>query len=662
MMKVLSFLKRVPPALRYRKLRPFFWDVFRSKWLARKSNENLLRAFGWNGTPEELIDALRERSRTSFFFHPRNRKDFFLNTLTSTQPLEDILDEADLVLRNRFQTLGSPVVDLGSTIPWQRDFKSGKEWPLRRLRKHELLDAGNSSDVKVPWELSRFHQVWWLGKAHWLTGNHAYAEKFGELVSDWIDKNPPGKGVNWPIAMEVSIRAMNWIAGYHFFCESQSFKRDFWVKFVRSLLEHGAFIESHIEYARINHNHFLSNVAGLIYLGIFFRDLPIGRRWLRWGVRELERQMQEQVYDDGVNHEKAIAYHRLVLEFFYSSALLCKINSITLSPLFWKRLEQMFGFLQSYSRADGSTPLVGDADDGRLFRFTMHQPINDHRHALSVGAILFRRPDLNASAGRFDQEAVWYFGGEGFEIHRMLGMQATLPGSQAFTAGGFYVMRTEHTHIFIDAGEIGLRGRGGHGHNDTLSFELWHHVPFVVDSGTFTYSADANMRRRLQGTASHNTVMVNDREIVDWTDLWSIKKDTTNPKVLNWSTDSGADILEAEHFGYQRLADPVVHRRKFIFDKTTSELLVTDTLTGRHAHTLSIRLHFHPAVSIEREGKNSYLVSNGGHRIRIAISEEADVTQTLYSPSYGILHQSSGLQVRLRTALPRTVTTRLTLL
>lgn len=662
MMNLLSFLRRVPPAVRYRKLRPFLWDVVRSKQLARKSNEDFFRAFGWTGTPEEFVDSLRETSRTNFFFHPRNRKDFFLNTLTFTQPLEAILDEADLVLTNHFQTLGSPVMDLGSTIPWQRDFKSGKEWPLRPLRKHELLDAGTSSDVKVPWELSRFHQVWWLGKAHWLTGNQAYAEKFGGLVSDWIEKNPLGVGVTWSIAMEVSIRACNWIAGYHFFCESQMLKQELWVKFVRSLLEHGAFIESHIEYGRVNHNHFLSNVVGLIYLGIFFRDLPEGRRWLRWGVQELEEQMQEQVYEDGVDHEKAIGYHRLVLELFYSSALLCKMNNINLSRPFWERLGRMFDFLQSYSRADGTIPFVGDADDGRLFRFSMHQPINDHRHALSVGAILFKRPDLNSAAGRFDQEALWYFGGEGFEIHRTLGMQAKISESRAFAAGGFYIMRTENTHVFIDVGEIGLRGRGGHGHNDTLSFELWHHVPFIVDSGTYTYSADTRMRTRLQGTASHNTVMVDDVEIADWTDLWTIKNDTTNPRVLNWSTDSAVDILEAEHFGYQRLPDRVVHRRKLVLDKTNNELLVTDTLTGQQAHFLQLRLHFHPAVSIEREEKNRYLASHGDHRIRIAISEEADMIGTLCSPSYGILQQSAGLQIRLRAALPYTVTTRITLL
>ncbi|MEX2191020.1 MAG: alginate lyase family protein [Bacteroidota bacterium] len=630
--------------------------------LMSSTDSSFVSAMGRSGSCEDFALGIHSSNRLRFFFHPRNRKDFFLNTLTSVQPYESILEEADHVLGNRFQTLGSPLVDLGNPIPWQRDFKSGKEWPLRELSVEEILDLKNPSDVKVPWELSRFHQVWWLGKASWVTGNPAYAEKFGSLVSDWIEKNPADQGTNWTVAMEASIRACNWIAGYYFFCESQALQKGFWFRFFRSLLVHGLFIESHIEYSGINGNHFLSNVVGLLYLGVFFQDLPAGKRWLRWAIPQLEKAIQKQVYDDGVDHEKAIAYHRLVLEFFYSSALLCKINNITLSVAFWEKLSRMFDFLKAYSRADETTPLVGDADDGRLFRFSMHQPINDHRHALSVGAILFKRPDLNSAAGRFDQEALWYFGGEGFEICRTLGMESKPKKSCAFPQGGFFVLQTENTHVFVDAGEIGLRGRGGHGHNDTLSFELWHKTSFIVDSGTYTYTADTKTRKLLQGTASHNTFMVDDLEITDWADLWSVANDSTNPKVLKWSTDSAADVLEAEHFGYRRLSDPVVHRRKFVFDKTKNGLEVTDTLTGQQAHTLQLRFHFHPSVSIEQEEKNRYLASNGDHRIRIAISEEADVVGTLYSPSYGILQQSTGLQIRLHKTLPHTVTTRITLL
>ena len=43
----------------------------------------------------------------------------------------------------------------------------------------------------------------------------------------------------------------------------------------------------------------------------------------------------------------------------------------------------------------------------------------------------------------------------------------------AFGDGGFYVLRNASSHVVIDCGEVGMRGRGGHGHNDITSFELF---------------------------------------------------------------------------------------------------------------------------------------------------------------------------------------------
>ena len=46
-------------------------------------------------------------------------------------------------------------------------------------------------------------------------------------------------------------------------------------------------------------------------------------------------------------------------------------------------------------------------------------------------------------------------------------------------------MRAPDTVMVIDAGEVGMRGIGGHGHDDVLSFDLWAAgAPLLVDSGT----------------------------------------------------------------------------------------------------------------------------------------------------------------------------------
>ena len=55
---------------------------------------------------------------------------------------------------------------------------------------------------------------------------------------------------------------------------------------------------------------------------------------------------------------------------------------------------------------------------------------------------------------------------------------------------------------------------GGHTHNDELSFEL--HVggqDFIVDPGTYTYTGDYRFRNSFRSSYSHNTVVVDKKEI-----------------------------------------------------------------------------------------------------------------------------------------------------
>jgi uncharacterized heparinase superfamily protein len=628
------------------------WNVCRKTAQLQDSEFRLLFPFR-----QDLLDFLEdfhESARLRFFFHPRNRKDFFISLLTQTQPYEDVLADAQDVLDNKFGALGSGAVNLGETIAWNRDFISGKLWPLKHLSSAEILDIGHSSDIKVVWELNRFHQVWWLGKAYWATQREEYARKFAELVEDWIQKNPVGSGPNWTTAMEVAIRACNWIAGYYFFCDSPSLSGKFWLKFLKSLYAHGRYVESHLEYARKNGNHLLADVVGLLTLGMFFRSARFGARWALQGAVALQEEMETQVYPDGVNYEKSIGYHRLVLELFYTATVLCQKNRIALEISFLLRLEAMFDFALAYTRPDGSAPTVGDADNGRLFQFSPREDFNDHRHALSVGAILFDRPDFRSAATGFSEDALWLFGGEGFEKHQRLQPIPRIPESKAFPDGGFYIMRSENTHIFVDTGDIGMRGRGGHGHNDTFSFELWcDGSPLIVDSGTYTYTGDTYLRNEFRRTSAHNTLVVDNTELADFTGLWSIRADESRPRVLRWSTGTDRDVLEAEHSAYLALPSRITHRRKFDFLKSPFLLTVTDHLQGSGSHLLESFLHFGPAVSIELAGTQKAIARIDNARYIVSISRgELSLAETWYSRSYGVKERNKTLKLGLNAIIP----------
>jgi uncharacterized heparinase superfamily protein len=161
-------------------------------------------------------------------------------------------------------------------------------------------------------------------------------------------------------------------------------------------------------------------------------------------------------------------------------------------------------------------------------------------------------------------------------------------------------MRADDSVMLIDAGEIGMRGLGGHGHNDVLSFDLWAAgAPLLVDSGTFTYTADPHARQAMRSTSAHNALRVDGQETSRlggdrW--LWLIENDA-HPRDVAWQSDAERDVFSASHDGYRRLPEPVMHTRRISFDKARRHWRIDDSLTGTGEHL--VELFFHPGVPFD---------------------------------------------------------------
>jgi hypothetical protein len=570
------------------------------------------------------------------------RADFAAELERHPERVAAVIAAAERTDRLEFDVLGSGPVPLGPTVNWHRDFKSGREWPLELAWRIDYSNPSDPSDVKVAWELSRFHPVAWLGQAYWLTGDERWARRFRSLVESWLAANPPGRGVNWAVPMEVAIRAANWIMGFGWFYGSPSLDEAFWVRVLASLWRHAEVIRWNLEYQRVLGNHYVSNGTGLVLLGAFFADTRRGRSWMGTGRRILEREIRREVHPDGVSYEKSVSYHRLVLECFYLGLIRGEAAGAVFSTGYRERLERMFEFTAAYTRDDGSTPLVSDADDGRVHRFAPEDRFTDHRHALAVGAALFQRADFARAAGPWHPEPLWLLGPE---AARAPVLSAESPRSRAFAAGGYYVMRGPGTHTFLDGGEIGIEGDAGHGHNDVLSFEL--HAPggtFIVDSGTYLYTSDPAAHRAFASTAAHNTVVVDGQEIAEFARLWHLVADHTAPRVLEWSSEGNEDRWTAEHHGYTRLPEPVVHRRSVRFRRAEREWLVRDQLLGQGRHRAELFLHLSPDSAVERVDEGAVDVTLGGGCLRIRCDGPLEVISGWVAPSYGVRRQAPVLR------------------
>ncbi|RJQ28492.1 MAG: hypothetical protein C4589_06220 [Peptococcaceae bacterium] len=563
-----------------------------------------------------FLTDFRKRTKPVFFINKKNFESFkaFLSP-------ENVIADAEAICAHEFDLLGSgrkKVDGPGGEIDWHTDFKTGASWDPSLFYLDVPVNRGDGSDIKVPWELSRFQHLPTLGKAYWLTGDERYAREFTAQAAGWLAANPPLYGVNWGCPMDAAIRAVNWLWGYYFFKDSPAVTDEFLSAFLKSLFIHGRYIMVNLERSMRGRsgNHYLADLAGLVYLGVLLPEFKEAGRWRECGVRGLIREMEEQVHPDGVSHEGSTGYHRLVAELFLSATLLGLKNGIDFPARYMKRLEKMVEFVLHYTSPGGTAPQFGDSDDGRLHILAGYGNWDrrDHRHLLSTGAVLFKRPDFRQAAGGLHEETLWLTGEEGLQQWKSLPAAPGCPSSRAFPHGGFYILRKDDFYLILDALPADPGAPPGHRHNSRLSFELCAcGEPFIIDPGTYVYTADKDMRNFFRSTACHNTVVVDGVEQSRLEpDLLFRLGGEAAARVNAWEENERYVFWDGEHAGYIRLPRPVIHRRRVWFDKKERFWLLKDELTGEGTHRYELFFHFaslavrfcpdHPgAVAVEGE-------------------------------------------------------------
>lgn len=634
------------------------------------------------GAPGELSDAaFRQALRAPYANLSADALAQHFRTRTQPRFLLDaarIAEDADWLRRQRpdlanrvvaaaatlcsgtYDLLGSGPTHLGPAPDWHADFVSGHRWPRAYFKDLDYLRLEESCDVKVPWELSRCQHWVTLGRAYALMGDSYCAELCAGQFRSWLRANPSHRSVNWGNAMEVAIRAVNWLWAFHLFQDAPEFSvNDRW-RMLKSLLQHARYVWDYCECAGslVNGNHCLAGAVGMAFLGILLPEYREAHRWRDRGLHILWEEMPRQVYPDGVDFEQGIGYHGLVLEFYYTIVALCAANAIPIPSEVRQRLERMFEFVLAYTRPDGRFPQIGDDDDGRLQQLDDEAPGSHVRH-LGVGAVMFERSDFLLAARGSVETALWLFGPTMLDRLASFPLsQHSLATSRAFPDGGFYILRQEDDYLIVDAGELGMRGIGGHGHNDILSFELCcGGQPFVVDAGTYAYSRSPSDRNRFRGTASHNVVQADGAEIARLGRgrfLWLISDDA-HPTVHAWLSSDEFDLFDGGHDGYQRLAEPVACRRRVLFDKRRRIFLVEDRLGGRGAHSFDLRLHLAPGVSVEREGLSVMLVNAEARLCVVPLivdDLELIVEEDWVSLGYGQRQRGAVLRYRRHGTLP----------
>jgi len=236
--------------------------------------------------------------------------------------------------------------------------------------------------------------------------------------------------------MDVSIRVSNWIWGYYLFKDSPILTDEFMIMFAKSLLIHGHHIMANLENKGFANNHYLSDLAGLIYLGVCFPEFKKAKIWRDYGIKELIREMQRQVYDDGMDFEASTCYHRLATELFFYPALLLNLNGVQLPTTFNEKMKKMFDFVLYVLKPNGMMPQIGDNDNGRLHILNKKEML-DMTYLLGYASIYYNDPAYKVAELGFAPECLWLFGPESYlRYEAMRGSSLHEIGSKAFRDSG----------------------------------------------------------------------------------------------------------------------------------------------------------------------------------------------------------------------------------
>ncbi|MCA1643832.1 MAG: heparinase II/III family protein [Acidobacteria bacterium] len=591
---------------------------------------------GLEAEPEESAHLSRER-------FPRETDELIARAL-------------QIVEADRWSLLGCGEFDFGGEVDWLRDPLSGARWS-RGFFADVKLFRGDGSDARVLWELNRLAHLVALGQAYAVTSDERLAEKFFAHVEGWRAQNPVARGANWASAMEVALRAANLLAALRLFRRSPLLDERKLSTLLATLDEHGEFVRAHLEFSHLaTSNHYLSNVVGLLWLGVLLPELEAARGWREFGLAEMLGEMDRQVLADGAHYESSTGYHRLVAEMLLYSFALCRANGIMIEEKYWSKLRAMLGYTRAYLRPDLSAPLVGDTDGGRFLPLST-RAADEHAYVVQIGAAVFDEPRFKLEA-RPPFELLWLLGEDGLRAYENVTAGEPTASSAAFACAGTYVLRDADLYLLMSASGAGARGRGSHAHNDALSVEVSAcGSNFVVDPGTYVYTADLAARHEFRSTAHHSTVEVDGAEQNETDERAPFRiGDDARPRLLRWSAGDARDLAIAEHRGYERLPAPVTHARAVLLDKRRRFFLVEDTFAGTGSHTFRFRFHAGRAVAarVREGGAELYDDANGARLFVVALDADAQAAVEARSTSrdYGERAPSQSLCWTLRAGAP----------
>jgi hypothetical protein len=539
---------------------------FRLFYELKRKTGILKRKFPVHPKPVQLLSLAEwKNSSKPFFFQSRN------DISLEKRPGEKLKQSFQKMMNGEIPFFSAQYVDLGLNYDWLTNPDSGFRYDIN---KHwsEINDySKEAGDVKYVWEKSRFSFLYTIIRYDYhFNENHA-AFVF-EQISDWIDKNPLNCGPNYKCSQEISLRLLNWIFALYFYKNAEALTDKIFQKIICSIYWQLHHVYHNIHFSRIavRNNHALTETLTLYIVSTLFPQFPHASQWKKKGKKWFEEEIAYQIYADGTFLQFSMNYHRVAVQLLTWAIKIAGLNSEPFAPLVYDRAYKSIHFLfQCQEESNGYLPNYG-SNDGALFFKLSGNDYRDYRPQLNALHILLTGKSLYNETY---EDVFWYGNGINLNFEPLKKQYGTV----RFETGGYYLIRESETLTFIRCGKHKDRPA----HADNLHVDIWYKGEnILLDGGSYKYNAGDDELKYFMGTASHNTVMLNEDDQMLKGDrfIW-----------YYWSQSIAAGMEEKKEYiefrgktaCFRQLSTDIVHERIIRKYKNKPEWEITDIIHNK---------------------------------------------------------------------------------
>ncbi|MBL7107873.1 MAG: alginate lyase family protein [Candidatus Cloacimonetes bacterium] len=372
-----------------------------------------------------------------------------------------------------------------------------------------------------------------------------------ELIIEWINNNKDINHISWD-PYPISLRIVNWIK----FLSKNHISHDD----INSSLYQQSFVLFRRREYHLLTNHLFKNIVALLFAGVLFNE----KKWKNWALRELKKQLKEQLTIDNYHFELSPTYHAIFTQDLLNIYNLLMNNSDNDSRELAKEIEVLIPDILYWCDYFSNNEEYLKINDVNYEGCPTLNELNEYAKLLGIN-----RSDIKQKNNHYP------------------------------------ILENNNLKIMMYCAEHQPSYNPAHSHDDLTSIMLWQNKkPILIDTGNYCYD-ETDDRDYSRSTKAHNCFTINNE---NQSEMWKVFRIGRRSKILQKNISE--DRLSCSHNGYKKFG---VNYSRTIQTKD-SGFEIIDNFESNNNNSYQIYFHFHPETNLIK--KENSLIINDTIRIK----------------------------------------------